>query len=437
MTSHTHNLPGLFDVQAHSKTLKQLGLSALASLALLPSTAQATLDISLRLDAHFGNNDNLFRVDRQRPTDEAAGSDRGPPVLKSGLQSQSVDIGLGVPLASERTRLILTTSLGRAHISARPDLNHSPQAATAALPWRFTDILEGEVSVGTASTAYPYDDVYARLDTVKRNWTQATVNLAATPTLSFPLEVSRQTLEHRDRIVHGFLDSEQQRASAAVMYRSTTGSTAQWGLARTETRYPARTRTGSDNLRQENDADVFVDVTWAYSAITQFSGRWANRQRKFDGDRSPMRMNLYRLGVSHTFSPLLQLDAQLWRQPVASTQSGVLGGWSTGRRIGLRYAPNEKWDVSAAWLKQSEQNQAANSFPRLIPLNPDTTNFTVRARYNFEPRLSAYLDVDTEKRVRRQTDLASQQVIRLGLEYRFENITGATVRTRAATLTNF
>ena len=73
----------------------------------------------------------------------------------------------------------------------------------------------------------------------------------------------------------------------------------------------------------------------------------------------------------------------------------------------------------------------------ITPLNPDTTSMTARARYSFDTRLSAYVELAHEKRVRRQTETASQRVYRAGLEYRFENIPGAVNRTRAATLPVF
>lgn len=403
-----------------------------------PIAAQATVDISLKLDANFGRNSNLFRVDRQGnlPADNE-GTGPATPLLKSAVQSQSVDIGVGFPLGSERTRLILTSTLGRTSYSAKQDLNHSPRALTATLPWRFSDVLEGELSAGSNRTAYAFDDFYPLLDITKRTWTQALVSYLVTPTLSIPLNFSRQTLQHQDRATHVFLDSTSQRIGASVMHRTPTGSTLQGGLARTETQYPGRATNVAGNVPRDTYTDVFVDVNWAYSPITQFSMRWANRQRAFDGNVNSTRTNLYRLGIAHSFSQQLQLDAQLWRLPANSTQSGVADGTSTGRRIGLRYAPHEKWDVGAAWQKQSERNQVFGNESGVTPFNPDTTNITFRARYHIEPRLSAYIDVATEKRVRRQTQSASQQVLRVGLEYKFENIPGAAVRNRAASLPLF
>lgn len=408
----------------------------MAIAGLYPLAAHATVDIALKLDVNFARNSNLFRVDGAAIDNSSTGPN-AVPIVETAMQAQALDLGVGIPLGSERTRLILTTSLSRQGYSARPNLDHSPHTLTATLPWRWSDMLDGEVSAGRIRTAYAFDDFYPLLDITQRTWTQASVRLVASPTLSVPVFVSRQSLRHQDVVTHVFLDTDAQRTGASVLYRSPTGSTLQGGLARTETAYPGRARVNAGAAPTVTDADVFVEVSWAYSPITQFSGRWANRKRNFDADAISTRTNLYKLGISHAYSPQLQLDAQLWRLPTNSTQRGVLDGTSTGRRLGLRYAPHPKWDVSFAWQKQSERNPLENRDIALKPLNPDTTNVSLRARYNIDTRLSAYLDVGTENRTRRQTDTATQRVLRVGLEYRFENIPGATTRTPAATLVAF
>lgn len=394
------------------------------------------MDIALRLDANFGQNNNLFRVDSSQPPN-TTGTNPTAPRMSSATQFQGIELGVGVPLDSDRTRLILTTSLGRLAFSSRADLDHSPHTVTVRLPWRMTERLEGEFSTGTSKAAYGFDDFYPLLDIVSRTWTQAGVSLLITPSLSLPVQLSRQTLRHRDQATHVFLDADATRFSAAVAYRSPTGSVAQMGFARSETAYPGRTTADSSAIPGDRDDDWFWDVSWALSPITQLSMRWAHRERTFTNSPTVTRTNLYRLGVSHVLSTQLQWDAQLWRLPSVSTQQGVADGTSTGRRMGIRYVPNEKWDVTAAWQKQSDRNPVFDGTTASAPLNPDTTSLTARARYNFDSRLSAYFELGSEKRTRRQSETASQRTYRAGLEYRFENIPGATNRTRAATMPVF
>jgi len=402
-----------------------------------PLAAHATMDIALRLDANFGQNNNLFRVDASQAPPSAGSTAVATPQIGSATRNQTVDMAVGVPLDSDRTRLILTTSLGRQSYGSRSELDHSPRTLTARLPWHFTDRLEGELSAGSSRSAYGFDDFYPLLDTVNRTWTQASISLLATPSLSIPIQISRQTLRHEDKATHVFLDADTTRLSAAVLYRSPTGSVAQAGFARSETDYPGRATAASPTIPGDRDDDWFWDVSWSLSPITQLSMRWAHRERSFTNASTLARTNLYRLGVSHAWSTQLQWDAQLWRLPSVSTQQGVADGTSTGRRIGVRYTPNEKWDINAAWQKQSDRNQVFDTGAGISPLNPDTTSTTARARYNFDTRLSAYVELAHEKRVRRQTETASQRVYRAGLEYRFENIPGAVNRTRAATLPVF
>ncbi|MFY7941229.1 MAG: hypothetical protein ACOVOX_10000 [Burkholderiaceae bacterium] len=402
-----------------------------------PLAAQAAVDLSLKLDVNFGHNSNLFRVDNPSNTTPGDGPGPATPLVKSSTQMQSIELGMGIPLGSEQTRLILTTSLGRMGYSARPDLDHSPTSFNATLPWRFTDRLEGEVSAGYTRTAYAFDDFYPLRDITRRNWTQATISLLATPSLSFPVTVSRQSLRHEDQATHIFLDFDAQRISASGLYRSTTGSNAQLGFARSETSYPGRAAPGATTAPKENDNDVFMEVNWQLTPITLASLRWANRERSFDNGRDATRTNLYRLGLAHTFSAQLQLDAQLWRLPSNSTQQGILDGTSTGRRIGMRYLPNPKWDVAASWQQQTDRNDVFGDAPGLVAPNPDTTNIGIRGRYHVDSRLTAYLDLGWEKRVRRQTANATQQIMRIGVEYRFENIPGSTGRNRVPNLQTF
>jgi len=164
---------------------------------------------------------------------------------------------------------------------------------------------------------------------------------------------------------------------------------------------------------------------------------WANRKRSFNPLNNSTRLNLYKFGINHSFSPLLRLDAQLWRLPVTDTETAFRNGQSSGQRIGLSYNPNHRWEVTGSWLKDTQQNQTDTESGGGSPLNQATSTFSVKTIYKLGRGVSLYLDAATEKRSRNLTGDTSQRVLKFGLEYKFENIPGAETRNRAAAAPNF
>ncbi len=432
--THSQPIPTLlFRPTPIAMFAKSRRLFVWASIAVLHTPVQATVDIALKLDTQFGYNSNLFRSSADVEANASGPTPQTAPV-PSALRSQSVDAAVGIPMGSDVTKLVLTTSLGNADFAARPELNHNPYNITAALPWRLTDLWSGSIAAGNSRLAYAYDDLYPRLDIVESTWMQFALKLQVTPSVSFPVQVAQQTVKHQDVEVHGFLDSEQKRVSTSVMYASGTGSTAQWGIARSETRYPRRSPVGSEGTFRDRDSDVFFDVLWAYSPQTQFSIWWANRERTTSSPAdNSRRLNLYRFGVSHSMSPLLRVDAQLWRQPVSTTETGFPNDQSSGQRIGLTYTPNPKWEVSAVWLKDKQQNQLGGNSIAGSLQDQSNQNVSVRATYQLGRGLALFADATADRRARGQGRDASQKVVKAGVEYRFENVPGAEQRTRPST----
>lgn len=395
-----------------------------ATLGAMHSPLYATADLVLKLDSHFGHNNNLFRNARQEQ-------------LTSSQRSQNIEAAVGIPLGSEVTRLVLTASLGNSDFTSSAGVDHNPSAFTAELPWRLTDLLGGSFSAGKSRTAYSFDDSYPRLDMVDRKWSQFALKFQASPSVSIPIELAQQSVEHQDQLNHGRLDSKKTKGSGALMYQSQIGSTAKLGIVRIDTRYPKDVPSGEAGARQELDKDVFIEGLWAFSPQTQASAWWANRKRTATLNRDQTRVNLYRLGVSHTFSPWVRVNAQLWRQPVADTENIFANGQSSGQRVGLAYTPNHKWEVSGSLLKETQQNQLSNELFGSGPLNQSTVNFALRTRYNVTRGLFVYADAATEKRTRPQNQHTTQKVFKLGVEYLFENLPNAGLRTRPAAPPSF
>lgn len=403
---------------------------AVCALAFAHSTSGATADIFLKLETQFGRNSNLFRDDGVAPSGDALPV--GEPVTTS-TRTQTLTLAAGIPLASDSTRLTLTTSLAHQSYGARPELSHQPSEHTAHLPWRFTDLVSGEMALGRIRTAYPFDNTYTQLDTVNRDWAMATVNLKVSPSIEVPVQVVSQDVTHHDQAVHGALDTTQRRVSSGVMYRSPTGSTAMVGIANTRTRFPGRLQPDAAAFSSEDDTDTFAEISWVYSWKTQLGLRVASRQRRFDNiSGADTRFHLYRLSLSHALSTFTRVDAQVWHQPVVTTDTAFPTGMAHGTRVGVVYTPSHVWNFNLQMQKDSQQDLEFGSQSGRVPLNPRTSTVSLRAQYALARGFSLFVDAAHERRVRRDTDVSKQTVLRVGLDYRFENLPGAELRTRPA-----
>ncbi len=401
--------------------------------------AQATIDLSLKLETSLGHNSNLFRNDAVAlPTVEAGSETPAPaqqPVTATGARLNAVLVGVGIPLGSDTTRLILTSRLSQQTYSHTDALDHQPAEHTAQLAWRFSDFATGQVAIGHTKSAYAFDEFYSNLDLATRDWRSATLTLKATPSIEFPLQLASSRIAYQDQPVHGRLDAEQSSSTAAALYRSTTGSTAQVGLSQTRTTYPRRLQPDLTIGPQERNTDVFLELLWVYSIKTQATLRLTSRQRRYaNDDTSSPRLALYRLAVAHTLSPMLRVDAQLWRQPVQTSETAIAYSIARGSGLGLTYTPSPKATFALQWQKESQRDELFADAPSQVLSNPDASRLSLRAQYNVTRGVNLFLEAGRESRVRRATQTAHQNVWRVGLEYSFENLPGADQRTRAATL---
>lgn len=401
--------------------------------------AQATIDLSLKLETSLGHNSNLFRNDALAlPTAEAGSDTPAPvqqPVTASGTRLHTAVVGVGIPLGSDTTRLVLTSRLSQQTYTQVDALDHQPAEHTAQLAWRFSDFATGQVAIGQTKSAYAFDEFYNNLDLATRDWRSATLTLKATPSIEFPLQVASSRISYQDQPVHGRLDAEQTSSTAAALYRSTTGSTAQVGLSQSRTTYPHRFQPNLTNAPQERNTDAFLELLWVYSIKTQATLRLTSRQRRYaNDDTSTPRLTLYRLAVAHTLSPVLRVDAQLWRQPVQTSETAIAYSIARGSGLGLTYTPSPKVSFALQWQKESQRDELFANAPAQVPNNPDASRLSLRAQYTVTRGVNLFLEAGREKRVHRATQTAHQNAWRVGLEYSFENLPGADQRTRPATL---
>lgn len=410
------------------------------ALATWGSTAHATVEVALRLETSLGRNSNLFRADAvSAPTDatgtEATGPQASPgtaPITATGTRDMTATVGVSMPLVSDATRLTLTSRLGRLSYNDAPGVTHSPSDHTAQWDWRMSDLVSGAVALGRSRAAYVLDDSYAKLDMVTRNWSNAVITLKATPTIEIPVRVGSSLYSHADRQAHGQLDADQTRTTVSALYRSPTGNTAQAGVSRISTLYPGRRR-GDAIGALERDNDAFVELSWVPSIKTQANVRFTSRQRRSsDSDLGTKHLTLYRLSLSHILSPMTRLDAHLWRQPIQTTEAATAYGVSRGMGLGITHTPSHRTLLNVQLQKESQTDELFPGAPAQAANNPETTRLALRGRYELTRGVNLFLEAAHEKRTRRVTQQASQNTWRVGLEYSYENLAGASQRTQPA-----
>ena len=397
----------------------------------LCAPVHAIVDLALKLDTSIGNNSNVLRTATQaEPIPQES--------LPSGsfVKQHTLDASIGIPLGSEDTRLVLTTQLGSNRISAFPDLSHITRDTALQLPWRLGKLWEGNLTRISQKAPYVYDADYRRLDLVTRDTTAALVVLKVSPSLAFPIVATAQTVRHEDLAAHGQSDEDRTRLGAAVRYTTPDGNTLQVGYDKSTSTFPNRTIEQVTLLDDGyRDSSTYVDLLWNYSAKTRLAWRIAARQRNHNKltERNSHVVST-RLALAYTLSPKTRLDMQLYRQPIDSTTNGTLYSTSQGVTLSGSWAYSPKTLVVLLAQRDSQTDVLAPFVPGARTDNPRFARLGIRVQHSLTRGVSVYLDASRERRTQDQRGPAEQTIVRLGMDYSFENTIGAQIRTRAPTL---
>jgi len=378
-------------------------------------------DIALRLDTSWGHNSNLFRNEStQAPT-------------TGQIQSSTAFLTFGIPLASDSTRLILSSELTLHRYDAAPNLNATDHTHTLRLPWRFTELWSGELNAGASTQAYPVDDFYTNLDRIERHWTGVVLTLKPTPSLEFPLQIHSGSTTYADRISHANLDEKLNSTSVSMVYRTPLGNTAQIGILKRQVDHPNRVNGNATTGQHEDELDAFIETLWQASPRTQINARASSRKRSStDAASNDSRQTIFRLGVGHAISPFTRIESQFWREPYQSTDTQVNDSISKGYGLGVVYTPSPKTNLRATWQKYSQTDYLNPQSQANTPLNPSTKRFSIRGEYELTRGIVFFADASRENQTRREIYKSHQNVWRVGLEYRYENIPGAALRNTPA-----
>ncbi|MFZ6756375.1 hypothetical protein ACO0K9_04080 [Undibacterium sp. Ji50W] len=416
-------------------------LTGLLSAAAPPVFAADTVELVLQLETSLTSDSNPFRFYEQ-PLNPDPATIPDATNTPAGIKTRERDTvkggdlraGVIIPLLSERTRLTLTGSLGNRFYKNYKDLDHHIVAGDANLEWAAGQIFNGHLSAGKEDRLFQYiNGTFTDKDISHQKRASADVNMKFTDEWSLNLKVDRAALNY-DLLVNQLYNFDERGRQFSARYYSPTGSSVEVGTRLSDSNFPDRNAQEIADLDQSyKESEVFLDAEWRYSSKSVTSTHLGIIRRRYDNltDRDTNLFNALWRGTYH-YSPKLRLDLQLWDRPFTIVDRSVLYVITKALRFDAQWKYSDKSQMNFSTLLQNSDNVLV---PRLAGLNDGSSRKEQLLRvgfggaYEFERGFRVVLDSFYEK-VRRESDGINlkQAVIKLGLEYTYENLPGSSSR---------
>ena len=420
---------------AKPRILRRRGRYQLAALLLTmacvgghPLHALAMTELVLQLDSSLRYDSNPLRFTQDADIQAALG------VAKKSDAVLANDVRFAVvhPLDSPQTRLLLTGQLGRRNYNQLTQLDNWEYAYKGALEWRWGDLWKGEFAHAQEQLLYGYlDGSLTTREMYHRTTDNVEVALRATPELDIPLAGRNRRVQY-DSPVNWIFDSEERSVDLGVRFLSQTRSLVRGGVRSTEVQFPRRDALAVANLDSGyRDNELYAEADWQYSVFTRLGGRVSALNRKYDSLTTKNFSALtteFRAIYEH--SPLTRLTLEYWSRPYGTTDRTTLYTLVTGAQLGVRWQATPKTRVSALLTSEQQKYQ-------YLALDPGQANPQLhRVRwgggvvYAISRDVRAYVDGFREHLDRGSLGAGiSQNLLRVGIEYTYENITGLAQRT--------
>ncbi|MFZ6871297.1 hypothetical protein ACO0LF_04420 [Undibacterium sp. Di27W] len=427
---------------AHFPT-KPGGWLVLGLLSLLGGTARAadTVELVLQLETSLTSDSNPFRFYEQTSKADQPDQTEASPTQqfrnRDSVTGTDLRAGAIIPILSERTRLILTGSLGNRHYKNYKDLDHHLTAADATLEWAAGQIVNGHVSVGKEDRLFQYiNGSLTEKDVSHQKRAAADLNFKLTDEWSLNVKVDRAGLNY-DLPLNQLYNFDERGRQLSGRYYSPTGSGVEIGSRLSETSFPDRNAQDIADLdKAYKESEVFLDAEWRYSSKSVTSAHLGIIKRQYDvlTERNTNLSNILWRGTYH-YSPKLRLDLQLWDRPFTIVDRTVVYVLSKAMRFDAQWKYSEKSQMNFSTLLQNSDNVLV---PRLASVTDGAPGTSRKERlmriglggaYEFERGFRLVLDSFYEK-VQRESDGVNlkQSVVKLGLEYTYENLPGSNSR---------
>lgn len=396
--------------------------------ATVAGPAAAVVELAVQLDSSWASDSNPLRLPASADTQTLLG--RSSP----GDSTMALDLraALIAPLGSDDTRLELLATEGKRQYRQQTQLDHEVRQMEARLFWQLSPLWRGRVSYGIDERLYqPQNAIQVGRDLMRQHVGLSEVSLRVTEELSLPLTLERLSVRHENP-QNQFLDRNDHAVQMALRYTSPLGSSLQLGTRRTGVDYPNRGPADAAILdTRYTDQLNFVEVDWAYSPMTQVGGRLGWLQRHYDSlGINDFDQRLATLRASYQPSPLTRLDLEWGRRVYDSSTPSSLYFLSTGVRAGLDWRWSELTRVRLQASHDRQQNQLPGT-AGAVPSQPDNMVNRLGASVNYA--ISRGWRLYAEGLRDRFTTVGGgtaihQNVLRLGLEYTYESVSGTAAR---------
>ncbi|MDE2429441.1 MAG: hypothetical protein KGM99_11970 [Burkholderiales bacterium] len=406
------------------------GIILLGLLSSFSVPARATAELVLQLETSLTSDTNPFRFydgqkDAQQNTIERQSDKQTGTELRAGAI---------LPIASDRTRLILTGSLGNHHYKNYRDLDHHLSAGDASLEWAAGNAVSGRVTAGKEDRLFQYiNGTLTDRDLSHQTRAGADLNLKINNDWTVTASLDKSGLGY-DLQVNKLYNFDERGKQLGIRYMSPTGSSVAVGTRLSETVYPDRNAQQIADLDQRyKETEVYLDGEWRYSVKSVTSAHLGLIRRRYDSlvDNDTRLFNTLWRGTYH-YSPKLRLDIQIWDRPFNIIDPTILYVVTKGARFDALWKWSDKTQFNFSTLLQ---NSDQTLVPRLAALEDGISRketlqrFGVGANYQFQRGFRLFLDSFYEK-VKRESDQANlnQAVVKLGFEYTYENLPGSAAR---------
>lgn len=394
----------------------------------LPAAASA--ELALQLETSLASDSNPFRF-----YDGAAQElQHGNPARADAVAGLDLRAGAILPVWSERTRLILTGSLGRHHYKNYAGLDHQPRGADATLEWAAGQSLSGRLGAGKEDRLFQYiNGNLTERDLSHQTHAGAELTWQISPDWSLPLKWNKSVLTY-DLAVNQLYNFEEGGRQAGLRYLSPTGSSLEAGWRMSSTDFPDRDAGQvADFDRRYRESESYLDSEWKYSVKTVASAHLGMIRRRYQS-KSELDTNLFNalLRATYFYSPKLRLDLQLWDRPFSIVDRSILYVVAKGARFDAQWKWSDKTQLNLSGLTQDSDQVLV---PRLASLADGVSRqeklqrLGLGAHYQLERGLKLTLDSFYEKAERESDRLQIRQaVVKLGLEYTYENLPGSAAK---------
>ncbi|MFZ6753048.1 hypothetical protein ACO0KY_06685 [Undibacterium sp. Dicai25W] len=417
--------------------------AALLLVALFSLSAHATNELVLQMETSLSQSQNPFRY--------YDGQSDGAQIIHhqtDTVEGADIRVGVIIPVLSNDTKLMLTGSLGGRRYIHDDTLNHLQGGADADFQWVASKLLSGRINAGAGQHLFNYiNGSLSQKDIEHDRIAGFDVNIKVTDSWWLMPKLFYTQLYY-DLPINKLYDYKQDGRQLGLRYMSPTGSSVEGGMRFSTTNYTDRSQDQIEKIydipyvnsaikpeydTQFKETELYLDGEWQYSVKTTTSAHIGVIRRRYS-TYSNLDTNLSNAIVRGTYryTPQLRLDAQIFDQPFPIVDPTISYVVTKGVRFDALWLYSDKLQFNASAVMQ---NSSQVYIPGIVNLTGNASQVArmkrvgLGASYQIDRGFRLFADSYFE---RNRGDVAtlnvSQSVIKIGVEYTYENLPGSAAR---------